>query len=312
MFDFPDVGEGVAEAELVSWHVEVGQEVTSDSVVAEVLTDKATVEVYAPVAGRVEALNGQAGDVLAVGSEFFVIDTDASAAPATDQVTPSAGHSSDSGESASERDPEPTDELVAPISPDPAPSSLPGVAAEQAPEAPPDVPGVSNATRWRPSNPAAMRPAGDPSSAAKRADQDRGTAAPAVRQRARQLGIDLGAIIGTGPDGHVTHEDLDRIAARPPAGSPRPTPGVTSETPTTVVPLIGLRRRIAERLSIASSRIPHITYVEEVDMTQLEQLRHTLTNSHPAQPRLTVLPFLIAAVVRAVADQPQLNATIRR
>ncbi len=258
----PDVGEGVAEAELVAWHVGVGDPVTSDSVVAEVLTDKATVEVYAPIAGKVVALHGAAGDVLAVGSDFFEIETD----QLVESATPS----------------------------DPSPSSLLEPAPDPAPEeTPAGVPDDGAAAVSLPKN---------------RANAPRATAAPAVRERARRLGLDLATITGTGPDGHVTHGDLDRRVQQDGRGASLDPTGDSTPS-TTEIPVIGLRRKIAERLSIASSRIPHITYVEEVDMTQLEQLRNTLTNAHPMQPRLTVLPFLMTAIVRAVADQPQLNAT---
>ena len=247
----PDVGEGVAEAELVAWHVAVGDAVTSDTVVAEVMTDKATVEIYAPVAGTVAVLHGRAGDVLAVGSDFFAIDTG----------SPDAG------------------------SPDAGPAPLAPVAGP-----PPVAESISGATT-KPSFSSV-------------------TAAPAVRERARTLGLDLGGISGTGPDGRITHDDLDRSLrkAAPTVNGPDRQPPAPAEA-TTQTPLIGLRRRIAERLTVASSRIPHITYVEEIDMTRVERLRNSLTTEYPDQPRLTVLPFVMQAIVRAVADQPQINAT---
>ncbi|MDP2290999.1 MAG: dihydrolipoamide acetyltransferase family protein [Actinomycetota bacterium] len=245
----PDVGEGVAEAELVAWHVAAGDTVTSDTVVAEVLTDKATVEIYAPVAGTVTTLHGEPGDVLAIGSDFIAIETgephpagtsDEPAPPETIEATPVA-----------------------------APVVEPAQAA--APVAAPARPG------------------------------ERATASPAVRDRASRLGLRLDAVQGTGPDGRVTHDDLDRHLAS--AGAARPAPEPAK------VPIIGLRRKIAERLTIASSRIPHITYVDEVDMTQLEDARRSLTAEFPDQPRLTVLPFVMRAIVLAVADRPQVNAT---
>ena len=247
----PDVGEGVAEAELVAWHVAVGDTVTPDTVVAEVLTDKATVEIYAPVHGTVAALHGTAGDVLAVGSDFIAIET------------------------AEEASPQPS----APVAP--APMAEEPVTEEPVTETP-----VSEA------------PATDEATAG-----DRPLAAPAVRARARNLGIDLGAINGTGLDHHITHEDLDRSL-----GSPsRPTPAQPLET--TQVPFIGLRRKIGAQVATSAARIPHITYVDEVDVTQLEQLRTTLAGEHLQQARVTVLPFVIRAIVMAVGDQPLLNST---
>lgn len=254
----PDVGEGVAEAEIVAWHVGVGDAVTSDSVVAEVLTDKATVEIYAPVAGTVRSLNGVAGDILAVGSDFFTIETAmATAGPTVAEPTVSAAP--------------------------PAPAARAASPEAGAPEA-------------------SARAISAPAAAASKV-----MAAPVVRERARALGIDLTTIRGTGPDSRVTEEDLDRVVrtnAAPPSLVPR-----SGDGPSTQVPLIGLRRKIADRLTIASSRIPHITYVDEVDMTALERLRDSLETAYPDHKRITVLPFLMRAIVRAVADQPQLNAT---
>lgn len=265
----PDVGEGVAEAEIVSWHVAVGDAVTSDSVVAEVLTDKATVEIYAPVAGTVDALYGQAGDVLAVGSDFFAIR------PGSDGD--GDGDDRDDGDAGDAGDESPATPVPAtPVPPSQAPPT-------PAPASPTPAPGAAGVA-----------------------------AAPAVRERARRLGIHLTTIVGTGPSGRVTHADLDgsmqRTGGRPRARDTSDSNDTTAEAGTKV-PVIGLRRRIAERLTIASSRIPHITYVDEIDMTQLEQLRNSLASAHPDQPRVTVLPFLMRAMVLAVADQPQLNAT---
>lgn len=239
----PDVGEGVAEAELVAWHVAAGDTVTSDTVVAEVLTDKATVEIYAPVAGTVATLHGEPGDVLAIGSDFIAIETGDGAGPvAVESEVPA----------------EPLDATT--MEPD------------------------------SPAQPLQTTPVGSAVGA---------LASPAVRERASKLGLSLGDIRGSGPDGRVTHDDLDRRIQ---------STGAVVAGPTRV-PIIGLRRKIADRLTVASSRIPHITYVDEVDMTQLEEIRRSLTTAYPEQPRLTVLPFVMRAVVLAVADQPQVNAT---
>ena len=236
----PDVGEGVAEAELVAWHVHVGDTVTSDTVVAEVLTDKATVEIYAPVAGTVHALHGEPGDVLAVGSDFIEIEFEIDTEIDTEIET----------EIDIETDTDTETETEAGVeAPDPAP--------------------------------VAMRP----------------QAAPAVRAEARTRDIDLARVAGSGPDGRITHADL--------AGRTTATP--TSATVRTT-PVIGVRRAIAARMTIAA-RIPHITYVDEVDMTSLEHLRATLVTTYPDRMRLTVLPFLVRSIVIAVGEQPHLNAT---
>ncbi len=253
----PDVGEGIAEAELVAWHVAVGDAVTSDTVIAEVLTDKATVEIYAPFAGTVSFVRGDPGDVLAVGGDFIGIETGSGS----------------------------------PVVVEPEPEPEPAPAVESAPEPVVDAQPAPVAAS---TPPPATVPATVPANAA--------AAAPAVRQRALDLGIDIDKVTPSGPDGRVTHADLDRHLG---SGARR----VASDVTTTQVPLIGLRRKIAARMT-ASLRIPHITYVEEIDVTQLEQLRRTLATAHLDQPRLTLLPFVMQALAVAVAAQPHLNSTL--
>lgn len=262
----PDVGEGVTEAELVEWHVSIGDTVTPDTVLAEVLTDKATVEIYAPVAGTVAALHGQPGDVLAIGGDFVTL-------AATEQHT----------------DPPP----VRPTEPPhPAPvsretSALPPATNRH------DRPPVPTATAsLEPPTALAAGPA----------------ASPAVRARAGSLGIDLTNVRGTGPNGRIEHGDLDRLLVNHALGNDR-----ASKEPhavhggVTIEPVRGLRRKISERLTAAWREIPHITYVDAVDATELEQLRQTL-NALRSGPKLTLLPFIARAIALAVADQPRLNA----
>lgn len=250
----PDVGEGIAEAELVAWHVAVGDTVTSDTVVAEVLTDKATVEIYAPVAGTVADLHGEAGDVLAVGSDLIAIETGESTAASTTTTATTMATTTD------------TETSIEPVDTS-------------------EIPTEASAT----------------------ASPRRAIAAPAVRQRARTLDVDLDDMSGSGPDGRITHDDLDRRIQG--AAPETQIPGTSQIPATTQIPLIGLRRKIADRVTISSSRIPHITYVDEIDMTQLEHLRHSMTTEYPDRRRLTLLPFVMRAIVLAIADRPQLNAT---
>jgi 2-oxoisovalerate dehydrogenase E2 component (dihydrolipoyl transacylase) len=250
----PDVGEGVAEAELVEWLVAIGDQVTPDTVVAEVLTDKATVEVSSPVTGRVAALHGEPGDVLAVGGTLIGIETDFDAvvAPAKDDIAaPPATH-------------EARDSALLP-------------------------------------------PPNNPESSA-----DRPSAAPAVRARAADLGLDLGAIEGTGKGGRILHADLDRVlvdrGSGPPSRRTPSSPDADSDN-RRIIEVRGVRRRIAERLSDAWREIPHITYVDDIDVTELEQLRGTLnTRSDERTQRLTLLPFIARAIVLAVAEIPEVNA----
>ncbi len=259
----PDVGEGVAEAEIVEWFVAVGDRITSDTVIAEVLTDKATVEVSSPVDGEVVELHGEPGDVLAVGGNLIGIETGAPPADAADVST--TGESEPEAASADEADSAATD------ADDPHQEDT----SESAP------PGRVGAT-----------------------------AAPAVRARAAALDIELATIRGSGPDGRVVHADLDRALLGRSGGAPRVASPRTPVTDIgTAVPVRGVRRRIAQRLSTAWSEIPHITYVDDVDVTELERLRAEL-NGRPTEPpaRLTFLPFLARALVIAVAEQRGLNA----
>jgi 2-oxoisovalerate dehydrogenase E2 component (dihydrolipoyl transacylase) len=259
----PDVGEGVAEAELVSWLVAVGDRVTTSSVLAEVMTDKATVEISSPVDGVVSELLGQPGDVLAVGGAFVTIELDGSAPTSAPAAPPPAV---------------PTPAVPTPAVPTPA------------------VPAPS---------PVAPTPAHATPSARPTAPLARPTAAPAVRARARALGVNLADIVGSGPDGRVVHADLDRqlLSGRTDAASP----AIGGDEPR-LEPVRGVRRRIAERLT-ESSQIPSITYVDAVDATELESLRAQLNERrHAGVTRLTLLPFLVKAMVVACGEQPRLNA----
>jgi 2-oxoisovalerate dehydrogenase E2 component (dihydrolipoyl transacylase) len=272
----PDVGEGVAEAELVEWNVKVGDVVSEDATLGSVMTDKATVEIPSPIAGEVLWLGGKVGDVIAVGSDLVRLkiageDRPAAATPRQKPGTPERRA----------EPPSPPRAAPAPTPPTPAPSPV----APASPRAPP--------TRFIGGAP---RPEGE-----------KPLAAPAVRLRAREAGIDLRQVPGTGPAGRITHEDLDAFIARGRTHWGRAVSPARSGVEE--VKIVGLRRRIAERMTLANARIPHITYVEEVDVTQLEELRETLNKEkRQNQERLTLLPFLMRAMVRAIADQPNLNA----
>ena len=257
----PDVGEGVAEAELVEWNVKPGDPVYEDMVLAAVMTDKATVEIPSPVAGVVTWLAAEVGDTVAVKAPLVRIETNASvaAAPAGDVPEPEA----------------PSDMTEEP----PAAEIQPARAIEDAPPSP-------------------------------EVEHHKPLASPAVRQRADDLDIDLGQVRGTGPDGHITHADLDTfLTARSTPDRPaRPT--APRDSAVEEVKVTGLRRKIAEKMTLSVSRIPHITYVEEIDVTDLEDLRTTMNgNRRSGQPKLTILPFLMRALVKTVADHPGMNAT---
>ena len=277
----PDVGEGVAEAEVVEWHVKLGDLVQEDSVLAAVMTDKATVEIPSPVAGQVIWLGAAVGDRLAVGSDLVRLKVggeNASTEPAPNVTVPPA-----------------TKELT-------PPRSATARASDGAGRGSPPF----TAPSPTPSERADLRPLQRLARAVPRPEGEKPLAAPAVRLRAREAGLDLRQVPGTGPAGSITHEDLDAFIARGP--SPARMPSLQAKTGVADVRLVGLRRKIAEKMAIAHSQIPHITYVEEVDVTNLEDLRATLNHQKRAeQPRLTLLPFLMRAMVRAISEQPNLN-----
>ncbi|EHK77481.1 branched-chain alpha-keto acid dehydrogenase subunit E2 [Sinorhizobium meliloti CCNWSX0020] len=266
----PDVGEGVAEAELVEWHVKPGDPVREDMVLAAVMTDKATVEIPSPVTGKVLWLGAEVGDTVAVKAPLVRIET--------------AG---EAGEA--------------------APDSVPEALAEKVLDEPVAV--SSRLEAKAPPQP--EKPAPKPAPAPREAPDlsAKPLASPAVRLRARESGIDLRQVAGTGPAGRITHEDLHLFISRGAEPLPAQT-GLVRKTAVEEVRMIGLRRRIAEKMSLSTSRIPHITYVEEVDMTALEDLRATMNRDRkPEQAKLTILPFLMRALVKTVAEQPGVNAT---
>lgn len=273
----PDVGEGVAEVELVSWAVAPGDTVKKHQILAEVMTDKANVEIPAPAAGTVAQLTGEAGDVLAVGSDLvqLTVDGDAPAAVPAAPTVPDG----------------PTPVVEEPVADSP------------------NVPGnVERVDVVVPPTPSRL-----PASDSRSEPSQRPTAAPAVRAHAKALGIDLRTIVGSGPNGRILHEDLEGAghASGSPSASLTNIGEGTAAKPTNIEPLIGMRRRIAERMLTATTTIPHITYVEEVDMTALMSLREELNSHAPADtPKLSILPFLIRAVTASVPDVPYINAHV--
>lgn len=250
VFKMPDLGEGTVEAEVVEWKVKVGDEVEEDSIIAEVMTDKAAVEVPAPVSGRVVSLTGGPGDMVAVGAELAVFEV--------------AGAGVADG---------------SPVS----------AAQEQAP-AQPEV-SVS-----------AAAPAVLPAPGA------RVMTSPAIRRKAREAGIDLAAVTGSGPGGRITAADLEVHIRGDAAPAGVAVPAARREQ-VEEIKVIGLRRLIAQRMSEAKRNIPHFAYVEEVDVTELEALRVHLNGRLPAGvERYTLLPFIAVGLVRALSEYPQCNA----
>ncbi|MFN3815839.1 2-oxo acid dehydrogenase subunit E2 [Brevundimonas sp.] len=267
VFKLPDVGEGTAEAELVGWHVKVGDAVEEDQILAEVMTDKATVEITSPVAGTVAILHGEPGQALAVGGPLVSFAGEGgSSEPAAPVAAPAP--------SAAKSAPAPEKAASKPRAPQPAPAR--DAVSRQA-----QTPGV------------------------------RPLASPAVRQRARDMGVELQFVPGSGAGGRIEHGDLDAFLSGGSAPAARSSGGslYAAAEGTTETRIIGLRRKIAEKMADSVRRIPHITYVEEIDVTALEALRaHMNATKGKDQPKLNVLPFIARAIVVALRDQPTINS----
>jgi 2-oxoisovalerate dehydrogenase E2 component (dihydrolipoyl transacylase) len=266
----PDIGEGIAQVELVEWFVKVGDVIAEDQVVADVMTDKATVEIPSPVSGKVLALGGQPGEVMAVGSELIRIEVEGSGNHVdVPQAKPVEAHSAP----------------VAPAAPKPE-AKAPQPVTYQAPEHHVEAPIVP------------------------RQPGDKPLASPAVRKRALDAGIELRYVHGSGPAGRILHEDLDAFMSKPHSAAGQAPSGYAKRTDSEQVPVIGLRRKIAQRMQDAKRRVAHFSYVEEIDVTAVEALRQQLNAKHGnTRGKLTLLPFLVRALVVALRDFPQINAT---
>ena len=311
----PDIGEGIAEVELVAWHVKEGDTVVADQVLADVMTDKATVEIPSPVAGKVLSLGGRIGQAVAVGSELIRLEV--------------AGEGNLKPGAAAARPP-----VAAPAASAPTPAPAPkAFATEPSPLLPafarPPATGAGERVRQLIDAASAHDAAG--------ATGERPIASPAVRRRAWELGIPLEQVRPTGTAGRIVHADLDAFARAHPNLAPSGVSGPAAERSpareapdapvktvlavpvrvntfeevhtTETIPVIGLRRKIAMRMQDAKRRIPHFSYVEEVDVTELEALRQQLnTRWDGRRVRLTLLPVLVRALVGAVREFPQVNA----
>ena len=270
-FKLPDIGEGIAEAEIVAWHIKVGDEVAEDQQLADMMTDKATVEMESPVAGKVVELAGEVGDMVAIGSVLAVIETEGA-----DRASETAADSTDErpiADGAVEATPEQAKEI-------PVTKAVEASAAPEPKPEPKPEPEVAKASAHV-------------------------LASPAVRARARDLGIDLGQVKSR--EGRIRHSDLDSFILH--QGGSVPARGSGPRRQDESIKVVGLRRKIAENMAEANRRIPHFTLVEEFDVTALEDARAMMNRDRGSNPKLTVLPFLITAMCRALADYPMLNAT---
>ncbi|MBE0474164.1 dihydrolipoamide acetyltransferase family protein [Rhodoferax sp.] len=324
----PDIGEGIAEVELVAWHVQVGDTVAEDQILADVMTDKATVEIPSHVTGIVLSLDAAVGQVVAVGTEIIHIEV----AGSVDTGLPEP-------ETPATKNPVIANEVKQSMT-----SGLHGLPRyARSDESPVQVPGALSTSTSTQTSATATAPA---HAVMARNDSDaaihvplhveasavtKPVAAPAVRRRAWELGIDLASVKGTGPAGRITQADLDahtkhsnansitsisRATAQGSTSTGSADPGKTINDPRyaqrtaeEAIPVIGLRRKIAQKMQDAKRRIPHFTYVEEIDVTELEDLRARLNTQYGAiRGRLTLLPFLIRAIVLAVRQHPEINA----
>ena len=294
----PDIGEGIAEVELVAWHVKPGDSVQADQLLADVMTDKATVEIPSPVAGKVLALSGEVGQTIAVGSELIRLEV---AGAGNVKAQPDAGPATAAG-----------------------PTVAPG--CRQAPSAEASTGKREPAKQVTAVFPGGQRKSDDAQTVVQAGVQagvqvdkptatgERPIASPAVRRRAWELGIDLERVTPSGTAGRILHADLEahrqrhQSAAFPPT-MPQTAPAYAEVDTQQDIPVIGLRRKIASKMQESKRRIPHFTYVEEVDVTELEALReHLKTKWGNQRPRLSVLPFLARAMVLALGEFPQINA----
>jgi 2-oxoisovalerate dehydrogenase E2 component (dihydrolipoyl transacylase) len=294
-FRLPDIGEGISEAEIVGWHVKVGDRIEEDQEVADMMTDKATVAMESPVAGVVVELAGEPGDQISIGSKLFVVETEGEAAdtspPAAEEI---AAETAGSGEGHSQPATEPAEA--------PTTSVRPGLVEGRSFSSEEEQGLVDAALRVDKLSPNGdVKPEGEA--------RPHILASPAVRARARDLGIDLSQVKSGGD--HIRHADLDAFLLYRQGQGYRPA-GHSARRDDEVVKVIGMRRRIAENMAASKRHIPHFTYVEEIDVTALEAMRADLNANRGGgefgRPKLTMLPLLIVAICKALPDFPMINA----
>ena len=276
-FNMPDIGEGIAEAEIVQWHKQVGDTVSEDEEFVDMMTDKATVPMESPVNGKILEIAGGEGDMVLIGSMLVVIEVEGEV---PDDVA-------EENEAAADAAPAPKDEDV----------------EERIEVENPDPSDADDAMAADPSPPPAPTPAPAPAPAhTPAASSAKVLASPAVRKRAKELGVDLGQVKPS-EEGRVRHGDLDQFLSYSDGfGAAAPTRADEEKK------VIGMRRRIAENMAASKRNIPHFSYVEEVDVTELEALRAQLNANKGDKPKLTILPLLITAICKTLPDFPMINA----
>ncbi|HVF95489.1 MAG TPA: dihydrolipoamide acetyltransferase family protein [Sphingomonas sp.] len=294
-FKLPDIGEGISEAEIVAWHVAVGERVEEDQQIADMMTDKATVEMESPVSGVVVELAGEVGDQVAIGAALVVIETDAAVSDDEVVAAPATAAQVETAEQYEAENPgvEEVVETPLPLASSTTPAKAGAQVGDVRDDAQPTV-AADLPTRPRPA------PGGQEG-----ATKSHALASPAVRDRARALGVDL-AQVKSDTD-RVRHADLDAFL-RYGAGQGYQAPGASRAREDEQVRVIGMRRRIAENMAASKRAIPHFTYVDEIDVTALESMRADLNANRGQRPKLTMLPLMIVAICRSLPDFPMLNA----
>ncbi|MGH6615524.1 dihydrolipoamide acetyltransferase family protein [Sphingomonas sp.] len=294
-FKLPDIGEGISEAEIVAWHVKVGDRVEEDQGLADMMTDKATVEMESPVSGTVIALAGEVGDQVSIGSPLVVIETDAAEdhAPASDAAA-RAELAQDVAEQMGAENPGAEEVQI-------LPGTGRGISEAGGGGVPSSVPPAEALLHHSPEEANGPPPrAGEEPKAVLHA-----LASPAVRARAVDLGIDLTQVKTEGD--RVRHADLDAFL-RYGAGQGYQAPHASNARADEPIKVIGMRRKIAENMAASKRAIPHFTYVDEIDVTALEEMRADLNNNRGGRPKLTMLPLLIVAICKTIPDFPMINA----
>ncbi len=295
-FKLPDIGEGISEAEIVAWHVAVGDRVEEDSPIADMMTDKATVEMESPVTGVVVELAGEVGDQVSIGAALVVIETDAVDAGGEVVAAPLTSAQAETAEQYEAENP--GVEEVATVTPSPLGGEGRGEGQPQA-----ETPAPAPAPHSSPLPQGEREQKGAAGAPAEQ--QAHALASPAVRARARDLGIDL-ASVKTDSD-RVRHADLDAYL-RYGAGQGYQAPGASRARADQPIKVIGMRRKIAENMAASKRAIPHFTYVDEIDVTALEAMRADLNANRGGRPKLTMLPLMIVAICKTIPDFPMLNA----
>ena len=282
VFKLPDIGEGVVEGEVVQWHVAVGDSITEDDELVDVMTDKATVTIPSPHDGTIAVLHGGVGDMVAVGAALVEFD--------------------EGGDTSSETADESEPELEKEAEPEPEskPDATPPPAVQPESVAPPPSPEISTPAPL----PAVSAPAATAGDSGGKA-----LASPAVRRRAREAGVDLTSVRGSGPAGRIRHADLDAfIAAGGMVQGAAPIAYTTRRNDVEEIKVVGLRRKIAEAMTISKRHIPHFSFFEEIDVTELEELRQLLNaTKSPEQTKLTYLPFIMMALAKIMPNHPECN-----